>query len=93
MPADESLRAVEVVYALPLRRSTADGAPLAGVVVPLRIDGARTIGSLSAFTPHELRAVPDVDRDALEQLARRAGPRSGTPAASPRRATSPTSTR
>ena len=72
MPMDESLRAVEVEYgfhsdALP------DTALRSGVVVPLRIAGAR-VGTLSAFSRSESDRLDPSTVDEIEQLAGRATP-------------------
>jgi diguanylate cyclase (GGDEF)-like protein len=72
MPVDESLRAVEVEYgfhsdALP------DTGLRSGVVVPLRIAGAR-VGTLSAFSRSDSERLDPSTVDEIEQLAGRATP-------------------
>jgi diguanylate cyclase (GGDEF)-like protein len=72
MPADENLRAVEVAYGF----HSDDPPPTAlrsGVVVPLRIAGAR-VGTLSAFSRTGSKRFDTSTVDEIEQLAGRATP-------------------
>ena len=72
MPVDESLRAVEVEYGFH-SDSPAQTALRSGVVVPLRIDGAR-VGTLSAFSRSHSDRFDSSTVDEIEQLAGRATP-------------------
>jgi diguanylate cyclase (GGDEF)-like protein len=73
-PADENLRAVEVVYRYRLEDVDAgSGALRSGVVVPIRAEAGR-IGTLGAFTRSATHRFGDDTVDELERLAFRAGP-------------------
>jgi diguanylate cyclase (GGDEF)-like protein len=76
-PPNTNLRSMEVGYRY--RLDEVEGSsnfPRAALVVPLRT-GDGTIGSLSAVTRANPPAFPDLAADALEMLARRAGPALG----------------
>jgi diguanylate cyclase (GGDEF)-like protein len=73
-PADENLRAIEVVYRYRLDDvDSASGALRSGVVVPIRAESGR-VGTLAAFTRSATHRFGDDTVDDLERLAVRAGP-------------------
>ena len=77
MPSHPDLRALDVVYRY--RLDTVDESaklPRAAMTVALRADG-ETIGSLSAISRSDPSAFPEATVDALDALARRAGPAIG----------------
>jgi diguanylate cyclase (GGDEF)-like protein len=74
-PRNTNLRSMEVVYRYRLDEvGESSNLPRAAVVVPLRAGDGTTIGSLSAVTRSSPHSFPDETVDALELLARRAGP-------------------
>ena len=76
-PPNTNLRSMEVVYRYRLEEAEgSSNLPRGALVVPLRT-GDGTIGSLSAVTRANPPAFPSEAADALEALARRAGPALG----------------
>jgi diguanylate cyclase (GGDEF)-like protein len=74
MPADPDLRAIEVIYRYRLDEvEESSKLPHAALTVSLRADG-ETIGSLTAVTRSTSSPLPQATVDALDALARRAGP-------------------
>jgi diguanylate cyclase (GGDEF)-like protein len=74
MPSHPDLRSLEVVYHYRLDESNEGSKlPRTGLTVALKADG-ETIGSLSAISRTAAAGFPDPTADALDALARRAGP-------------------
>ncbi len=74
MPTHPDLRAIDVVYRYRLHDAAKTATlPRAAVTVALRA-GTETIGSLAAITRSEPAQLPPATGDALDLLARRAGP-------------------
>jgi diguanylate cyclase (GGDEF)-like protein len=73
-PPNTNLRAIEIVYRYRLDDASGNSArPRSGVVVPLRADD-QALGSLAALTRSSTAGFSDEVIDALEAIARRAGP-------------------
>lgn len=73
-PTNANLRAIEFVYRYRLDDVGAVSArPRSGVTVPLRAE-SEALGSLSALSRSSTTAFPEQTVDALEAIARRAGP-------------------
>jgi diguanylate cyclase (GGDEF)-like protein len=73
-PSNINLRAMEVAYRYRLDEVGASSSlPRSGLVVPLRGE-ARAIGSLAAISRSSMLSFPEETVDALEGIARRAGP-------------------
>jgi len=74
MPRNANLRSMEVAYRYRLDEvGEASSLPRAGLIVPLRADG-HSLGTLCAVTRSPERAFAPATGEALEALARRAGP-------------------
>ena len=74
LPRNANLRSMEVAYRYRLDEvGEASSLPRAGLIVPLRADG-HSLGTLCAVTRSPERAFAPATGEALEALARRAGP-------------------
>jgi diguanylate cyclase (GGDEF)-like protein len=74
MPRNANLRSMEVAYRYRLDEvGEASSLPRAGLIVPLRAEG-HSLGTLCAVTRSPERAFAPATGEALEALARRAGP-------------------
>lgn len=78
MPSHSDVRALKVTYRYRLDDATGQGSklPTAALIVELRAHG-ETIGSLAAITRSRDAEIPQSTAEALDALARRAGPAIG----------------
>ncbi len=74
-PTGRDARAIEISYRYAAERVENDGELIrGGLVVPLRSDADESIGTLAVFWRDREREPTDEELDALEELARNAGP-------------------
>ncbi len=73
LPMDAGLSAAHIAYRFRADAEAAATSLQSGVVVPLRIAGAR-VGTLSAFSRQATGSLPEASVEELEQLGRRAAP-------------------